>query len=193
MQRAIETAYAGCRFRSRLEARWAVFFDGIGAKWDYEPEGYELPSGRYLPDFRLQGVECWVEIKPVGPDAREMRFAEELAVSTDRAIAIFVGTPGKPSGWVYCADSTDASAGTGWWDGMDWGFTRKGNICLFSSQNHNPREFFRPVSWEPWDGMQVERHCTSPHPRISKAIVAAKSARFEFGETPKSQRQLRSL
>ena len=26
----IETAYKGYRFRSRLEARWAVFFDAIG-------------------------------------------------------------------------------------------------------------------------------------------------------------------
>lgn len=53
----IETVYKGCRFRSRLEARWAVFFDALGVEWEYEPEGFELPSGRrYLPDFR---VKCW--------------------------------------------------------------------------------------------------------------------------------------
>ena len=40
--KAIETRYAGYRFRSRLEARWAVFFDTLGLKWQYEPEGYEL-------------------------------------------------------------------------------------------------------------------------------------------------------
>ena len=50
----IETYYNGYRFRSRLEARWAVFFDALGIKWEYEPEGYELPGGiRYLPDFYL--------------------------------------------------------------------------------------------------------------------------------------------
>jgi hypothetical protein len=38
----IETRYAGCRFRSRLEARWAVFFDRLGIAWEYEPEGFEL-------------------------------------------------------------------------------------------------------------------------------------------------------
>lgn len=55
--RPIETVYNGYRFRSRLEARWAVFFDALGVKYEYEPEGFELPSGKkYLPDFR---VKCW--------------------------------------------------------------------------------------------------------------------------------------
>ena len=40
--KAIETEYKGYRFRSRLEARWAVFFDACGVKWEYEPEGYVL-------------------------------------------------------------------------------------------------------------------------------------------------------
>lgn len=53
----IETIYNGYKFRSRLEARWAVFFDTLGVEYEYEPEGFELPSGkRYLPDFR---VKCW--------------------------------------------------------------------------------------------------------------------------------------
>ena len=59
--KAIETTYKGYRFRSRLEARWAVFFDTLGIKWQYENEGYqkevELNTGlktlRYLPDFFL--------------------------------------------------------------------------------------------------------------------------------------------
>lgn len=54
MIKAIETRYAGCRFRSRLEARWAVFFDQLEIEWQYEPQGFESPSGnRYLPDFYL--------------------------------------------------------------------------------------------------------------------------------------------
>jgi len=55
--KAIETQYKGYRFRSRLEARWAVFFDACGVKWEYEPEGYDLGDGLlYLPDFLLHGV-----------------------------------------------------------------------------------------------------------------------------------------
>ena len=54
----IETVYNGYRFRSRLEARWAVFFDAAGIKYQYESEGFEVnPYGdtpiRYLPDFYL--------------------------------------------------------------------------------------------------------------------------------------------
>lgn len=67
LMKAIETKYKGYRFRSRLEARWAVFFDALGLKWEYEPEGFELSNGeRYLPDFRVQGSDCsvWVEVKP---------------------------------------------------------------------------------------------------------------------------------
>lgn len=55
--KAIETEYKGYRFRSRLEARWAVFFDACGVSWEYEPEGYDLGNGLYyLPDFLLHGV-----------------------------------------------------------------------------------------------------------------------------------------
>lgn len=53
----IETIYKGYKFRSRLEARWAVFLDALGVKWEYEPEGFKLPNGKwYLPDFK---VECY--------------------------------------------------------------------------------------------------------------------------------------
>lgn len=55
--RAIETEYNGYRFRSRLEARWAVAFDAMGIKYEYEPEGYVLHDGTlYLPDFKLTNV-----------------------------------------------------------------------------------------------------------------------------------------
>jgi hypothetical protein len=92
MIKAIETKYAGIRFRSRLEARWAVFFDALDIEWVYEPEGFEitsfsweypepyrslakpgyrLPAGVepiqqkwwYLPDFYLPAFGCWVEVK----------------------------------------------------------------------------------------------------------------------------------
>lgn len=61
----IPTDYAGCRFRSRLEARWAVFFDKLHIAWEYEPQGFVIePSGRrYLPDFHLPEIGVWVEVK----------------------------------------------------------------------------------------------------------------------------------
>ena len=68
--KAIETIYQGCKFRSRLEARWAVFFDNCNADWEYEPEGYDLGGGvYYLPDFLIRNVDgrvdgdLYVEVK----------------------------------------------------------------------------------------------------------------------------------
>lgn len=48
-----ETYYDGYRFRSRLEARWAVFFDTAGIKYEYEPEGFGRGADSYMPDFYL--------------------------------------------------------------------------------------------------------------------------------------------
>ena len=62
--KAIETEYNGYRFRSRLEARWAVFFDAAKIKYEYEPEGFEFADGtRYLPDFYLPDEDMYVEVK----------------------------------------------------------------------------------------------------------------------------------
>ena len=61
--KAIETEYKGYKFRSRLEARWAVFFDIIGIRWEYEPEGIVLSDGTpYLPDFYLIDFHCYFEV-----------------------------------------------------------------------------------------------------------------------------------
>lgn len=61
----IETVYNGYHFRSRLEARWAVFFDAAGVKYEYEPEGFELEDGtKYLPDFYLPTFGVYAEVKP---------------------------------------------------------------------------------------------------------------------------------
>jgi hypothetical protein len=81
--RAIETNYKGYAFRSRLEARWAVFFDTLGIEWKYEYQGFEREivdewddtgtiikshKERYLPDFYLpnyggHGSHLYVEVK----------------------------------------------------------------------------------------------------------------------------------
>jgi len=85
----IKTEYNGQLYRSRLEARWAVFFDSLGIKHEYEPEGYDLgiinrdsklkkkeaeywgidqerldSLGYYLPDFWLPWQQEFIEIKP---------------------------------------------------------------------------------------------------------------------------------
>ncbi len=59
----IPTEYAGTRFRSRTEARWAAIFDQLGIQWRYEDEGYQLRSGWYLPDFWLPVWRAFAEVK----------------------------------------------------------------------------------------------------------------------------------
>lgn len=64
--KAIETKYDGYHFRSRLEARWAVFFNHEEIEWDYEPQGLRVDTPRghinYLPDFWLASGQ-WAEVK----------------------------------------------------------------------------------------------------------------------------------
>lgn len=90
--KAIETRVYGCRFRSRLEARWAVFLTEAGFQWEYEPEGLELEAGRYLPDFRVsrpgQSVSVWLEIKPMLDEAQADPRWPELAARS--GVMVFV-------------------------------------------------------------------------------------------------------
>jgi len=65
--KAIETWYKGIKFRSRLEAKWAVFFDACDIKWEYELEGYEIDGEKYLPDFYLPELDTYVEVKGQRP------------------------------------------------------------------------------------------------------------------------------
>lgn len=58
---AIPTTYNGIEFRSRLEAKWAAFFDEMGWGYEYEPDDFD----NYIPDFALLGrTRSFVEVKP---------------------------------------------------------------------------------------------------------------------------------
>jgi hypothetical protein len=99
--RAIETRYKGYRFRSRLEARWAVVFDALDVRWEYEKEGFDLgTAGRYLPDFWLPEHACWIEIKGSQPTETERRKAAALATTSGFPVYIF------PCGFPF-ADSVE--------------------------------------------------------------------------------------
>lgn len=97
MLRAIETRYKGRRFRSRLEARYAVMFDHLGIEWDYEPEGFELQDGtRYLPDFWITCVGwhapgVWLEVKATIPTAAEGAKLAAVGRESGRAALFLVG------------------------------------------------------------------------------------------------------
>ena len=74
----IQTYYNGYHFRSRLEARWAVFFDEIGVEYEYEPEGFKLSDGTcYLPDFYLPKFSTYIEIKHTGLTEEDRKYSTE--------------------------------------------------------------------------------------------------------------------
>lgn len=85
MFKAIETKYSGRYFRSRLEARWAVFFDSIGLKWEYEQVGFTVGPYRYLPDFELPEVRTGVhiEIKPFNIPPEELEKVDYIREHQD--------------------------------------------------------------------------------------------------------------
>ena len=96
--KVIETTFRGCRFRSRLEARWAVFMHALKVPYVYEPEGYDLDDGIcYAPDFWLPDQDCFLEIKPVEPSEEETVKAGKLAIFTKKMVMICFGPIEVPS------------------------------------------------------------------------------------------------
>jgi hypothetical protein len=89
--KAIQTNYNGILYRSRIEARWAIFLDNLQIPFEYEKEGFELPSGKYLPDFWLPNQEYWIEIKGAPPNESECQKAAELSVLTHKKVFILFG------------------------------------------------------------------------------------------------------
>jgi hypothetical protein len=105
MIKAIETVYDNHRFRSRLEARWATFFNAAGIPYEYEPEGYDLGKVKYLPDFYLPEQKCFVEVKGQKPIEEEIEKAELLAEQSHTDVHIFYGEIEIP-GPVFSATKT---------------------------------------------------------------------------------------
>lgn len=83
---AIETRYAGHLFRSRLEARWAAFFDLTGIKWQYEP----FDAAGYIPDFLIHAGSdqpaMLVEVKPFLVGSPEMKAEASRCVLRTRDV-----------------------------------------------------------------------------------------------------------
>jgi hypothetical protein len=89
--------YNETEFKSRLEARTAYYFDLLGIRWQYEPEGFALHSGNYLPDF-LCNNDFYLEVKPdySALDIYERKL-RELCQITKKKVFYFPGLPQEPS------------------------------------------------------------------------------------------------
>jgi hypothetical protein len=121
----IQTRYKNRLFRSRLEARWAVFFETLGFYWEYEREGFDIDGTYYLPDFYLQHLDLWIEIKPKGEDEWPKHFVFEyfekrrgnlLEVDTPFKFILLSGQPiVDPGGIRFDPDTRQ------WW-GWEYGY-----------------------------------------------------------------------
>lgn len=178
MIKAIETRYKGYRFRSRLEARWAVFLDHIGWKWEYEPEGYDLgPAGLYLPDFLLRSTGgdghkpgeplLWLEIKGQEPTEIEKRRAQALVLSTTIPLVFGIGLPDPEA-------VSDGLSGYEWCHqyGSDDGAVAAVIETSASINTYCFHKWGRP-GWVLYD---------EPTEEDADACAAARSARFEHNE-----------
>lgn len=99
---AIQTNYNGNWFSSRLEARWAVYFDSLGVGYEYEQHSFDLPSRYkpYPPDFWIFDDYCqeyfWLEIKPSYPIDSEIDWMWELYEETGNSGSILYGNIPDP-------------------------------------------------------------------------------------------------
>lgn len=190
--KAIETQYNGLRFRSRLEARWAVFFDKLGIKYQYEPEGFELTNGvRYLPDFYLPESDSFFEVKGIMTD-KDMGKINALIENAKRPVTIGYGD------FTFCACDV-------WYDGEfcmstieDSVLVKCGKcgkyyfsalqgsyVCLCCGAYDGDR-YFEPLRRGTGeDVLGVARE-------VDNAIDAAKKARFEFDEAEGGNRKLKA-
>lgn len=166
--RPIQTLYRGYLFRSRLEARWAVFFDSLKIKWVYEPEGFHLANGEmYLPDFFLPGFcnskGVYAEVKPdrvIDPKARQ------LAIDSGHSVLMTCGVPGPYSYQMIQADGEVCSAM----------FSAK--YLPGGSSEGEYRLFYEP-GYEDAGGLIDEQNIDHS---VLAAIVRARSARFEHDQ-----------
>lgn len=109
--KAIETLYSGYRFRSRLEARWAVFFENMYIDYEYEYEGFELSDGtKYLPDFWLPRFQTFVEIK----GADQIRFIDNVRSVHEKKIEMLSRETGMPAMLCYGAPKECWCSFYGW-------------------------------------------------------------------------------
>jgi hypothetical protein len=211
MIKAIETRYKGYRFRSRLEARWAVFFDHLGLRWQFEPEGFDLTErglGYYLPDFFLPDLNYWIEVKPDNFDD-EVAY-KKLAYVTQATKSQGLVVAGEPYINVELGSFEHyGNAGDRWWTvdvddyecaGMSDGpylfcvcplcdkigiqYDGRGDrICSDEGcGTKRTREHAKALGF--WRSLyHGDKAYSGDHPLIVAAAEAARSARFERGET----------
>lgn len=190
----IQTRYAGCHFRSRLEARYAVLFDTLGIRWHYELEGFHVGRRQYLPDFLLVDSGTWVEVKG-GEDGLDHDLMLEAALRLPEAGAGFptlllLGPIPEPKDdrcnwcWIGFTPSGEGLEGERYSLDAYWSLTPAGfpghPVRLADTSGATPVSFGLEGWLEPGSDMNTT---ASESAKQLEAYRAARSARFEHGES----------
>lgn len=167
---AIETKYKGHNFRSRLEARWAVFFDALGVKYEYEPEGISLRDGtNYLPDFYVHdfGGGGYFEVKPdTKIEQAWIDKLELLCLDSGSNCFLLNGVPD----FKYYSMVTGHEGSIANWCAVAFCGGDLGNMNTYGT-------FVNPFGW------QEELEEDWFWRKYVDAVYAARSARFEHGQS----------
>lgn len=203
--KAIQTEYKRYLFRSRLEARWAVFFDAMGIEWEYEPEGIVLSDGtNYLPDFYLPHFHCYFEVKrrSIKGTPEEERVISKISNGeyTDSwAGMICFGDPLDDDLYIFCQEMDDGGGGS-YENPVTIGFHPETHEpYLFAYNDRRDRTFFThfgedmedsyiPMVTHEYGAYQYRDFVNK---RVYRARELARQARFEYGETPRIRRSYR--
>jgi len=182
--RAITTRYNGYAFRSRLEARWAKFFDHLGVKWDYEPEGFELGNGlRYLPDFWLPDWGMWVEVKPSAIDAVTREKAIRLLQHTGQPIYCTEGMPDRNGVLFYQDGFGETAEIPAYAYFQKSSFSPNWRVILGFGEVHAEHRCANfALHSAPFKQEVADKGVTLREGPFQDALFSARSARFEFGE-----------
>ena len=172
----IDTFYNGFLFRSRLEARWAVFMDCLKVDYRYEAEGYDLDGVFYLPDFWLPKQKCFLEIKPDDPTREEYDKASRLAERSGFTVFIMRGQIQMP----------DVHTSELWYGNESWahaivpgGSDEHYLWCECAQCGAIGIEFDGRSGRIDCDHKSGEKRYNSDSPRLRQAYLIARSHRFE--------------
>jgi len=81
----------GCYFRSNWEANYARILQFEGKHWMYEPTTFHLDEGTYTPDFSVEGIEGFIEIKGRIDDEIAMKKVKAFIIKHSEISVIFIG------------------------------------------------------------------------------------------------------
>jgi hypothetical protein len=86
----IQTWFRGVKYRSRLEARFAMAMHEMEIPFVYECMTFTRPSGgTYTPDFFLPRQQLWIELKPHRPHLEEEMKCEEMSTTGFRVVLMY--------------------------------------------------------------------------------------------------------